>query len=210
MKNITIISGFSGVGKGTVVKELSNIIPDIWVSVSDTTRPKRNEMDNYNFISRQEFMERAQAGYYLEYNEYGKQYYGSPAEPVLKAVENGKTVILEIDINGGHQVIKDCRTEGIEVITVFIAAEAKVLAQRLKGRGDSMDDIRRRLQIAAVESGSLQNYDYVLINNEVKQTAMQLADIICGNPIEIEPFDVEQFGENVKKVLISLDENKTL
>lgn len=60
------------------------------------------------------------------------------------------------------------------MIIVFIAAEAKVLAQRLKGRGDSMDNIRRRLQISATESGSLQNYDYVLINNEVKQTAMQL------------------------------------
>ena len=101
-KRIIVISGFSGVGKATLVRhllELNRRVPmraKLWLSVSDTTRPPRNDGgDNYNFISAEEYNNRIANGFYLEHNEYGNHGYGTPVKPVLTALEHGNTVVLE-------------------------------------------------------------------------------------------------------------------
>lgn len=145
-----IISGFSGVGKGSVIHRLMEIDElvfkdqsKIWLSVSDATRTMRNKDDNYNFVSITDYQKRANEGYYLEYNCYDENGYGTPREPVLDALGKGETVILEIDRNGMEQILPNECLIDVDIITIFICVNANTLQARLLHRGDSKDDISR-------------------------------------------------------------------
>ena len=173
---ITVISGPAGVGKGTVVQLLKKAHPEVWVSVSATTRPPRpGEVDgvHYLFTSDAEFDRLVEDDGLLEWAVvHGKHRYGTPATPVLDAAAQGRTVILEIDLQGARQV----RERLPDAHFVFLSPpDWTTLVGRLEGRGtESPDQVARRLETARVELAASQEFDEVIVNDELGDTVAQL------------------------------------
>lgn len=164
-----MISGFSGAGKGTVVKQLRALNPAYWVSISMTTRQKRpgeQEGVDYYFVSREEFEKEIAQNGLLEFTAYVNNYYGTPRKYVESMLCEGRDVILEIESNGGAQV----KEIFPGAILIFLTApDAETLAQRLRGRGTESDEvIEGRLRRAREESRIIGRYDYLLVNEEGK------------------------------------------
>lgn len=203
MEKLLIISGFSGSGKGTVIESLMRSNPHIWLSISDTDRQKRNDTDRYHFVNTDYIKENIACGNYMEYNKYGTHYYASPRKPIIDHLKAGHTIILEIDIHGMHQVYHDVELKmlGIHPVSVFITVGAEALANRLIGRGDSPEEIRRRLQIATKEAEGVGEYDYILENRDIQDTVEQLEKIILGKPVREEYFNPEVFKKELDEVL---------
>ena len=175
---LVVISGFSGAGKSTLTKKLLADY-DYGYSVSATTRtPREGEVDgkDYHFISREAFEKLLRDDALLEHNEYVGNYYGTPKDPVMKDLEEGKDVILEIDVNGARQVKKAYP----EAVLIFVTApSAKVLAQRLVGRGtESKDVVEKRLRQSLKETNDALSYDYMIINDDLDETAEHLNSLI--------------------------------
>ena len=199
-KRIVIISGFSGAGKGSVVHRLmeieENVFKDqskIWLSVSDTSRAMRNKEDNYNFIAITDYQKRVTEGYYLEYNYYDGNGYGTPRSPVFDALGKGDTVILEIDRNGMEQILSDECLIDVDIITIFICVNANTLQARLLHRGDSKDVISRRMTIAYNELSHLSKYDHIFINDDIDKTALRVWALIHGLPVSDDIFSEDLF-----------------
>lgn len=176
---LTVISGFSGAGKSQLTKLLMSEHENYAFSVSATTRgPRTGEVDgkDYFFISKEQFEEMIQNGELLEYNCYVNNYYGTPRNYVLKMLSEGKDVILEIDVNGARNIKKAFP----EACTVFVTApSAKVLETRLTGRGtESADVVRSRLTQALTEADCVADYDYLLVNDDLKETVDLLHSLI--------------------------------
>ncbi len=179
-----IISGPSGGGKDTVLKELFRIMPDINLSKSYITRPKRpgdEQKPKYCFISKEEFLEKLEAGEFLEYNEYMGNYYGTPRTPIEESVSSGRDIVLEIDINGAHKV----KEQMPEAVGIFIAPPSfAVLKGRLLGRSsESEEQVAGRMRQAVEEMKHAEEYDYVVVNDQgkVEECARRISDIILGN-----------------------------
>ena len=186
MSKFIVISGPSGVGKGTLVKMLQDKYEELgkklYLSVSCTTRaPREGEVEGvaYYFITEEEFLKRVEDGDFLEYNKYGTgKYYGTPKSNALNHLNEGYDVILEIDVNGYLQVKKnfpDC-------VGVFITAPSlDNLRSRLINRGtETMDVIEQRIETAKEELQKVDLYDKVIINyeGEVDKAFQELYDII--------------------------------
>ena len=175
---LVVISGFSGAGKSTLTKKLLADY-DYGYSVSATTRtPREGEVDgkDYHFISREAFEKLLRDDALLEHNEYVGNYYGTPKDPVMKDLEEGKDVILEIDVNGARQVKKAYP----EAVLIFVTApSAKELAQRLVGRGtESKDVVEKRLRQSLKETNDALSYDYIIIKDDLDETAEHLNSLI--------------------------------
>ena len=175
---LTVISGFSGAGKGTVVKKLTDDY-GYKVSVSATTRqPREGEKDGreYFFITKEEFESRIQAQGFLEYAGYVDNYYGTPAEYVDKELSKGHDVILEIEVCGGLQV-KEKRPDAVMIFLVPPSADE--LKKRLISRGtEDTETIEKRLARAYEETEFIGKYNYVVVNDTVDKCAANLNDII--------------------------------
>ena len=175
---LTVISGFSGAGKGTVVKKLTDDY-GYKVSVSATTRqPREGEKDGreYFFITKEEFESRIQAQGFLEYAGYVDNYYGTPAEYVDKELSKGHYVILEIEVCGGLQV-KEKRPDAVMIFLVPPSADE--LKKRLISRGtEDTETIEKRLARAYEETEFIGKYNYVVVNDTVDKCAANLNDII--------------------------------
>lgn len=196
---LIVISGPSGAGKGTVCSLVRNQLPDLKVSVSETTRqPRDGEIDgvNYTFVTKELFEERIQSGHYLEYAQVYENYYGTPKENVEKILNQGYDVILEIDIQGAMNVKKNME----DAVFIFIAPPSlEELKKRLMGRGtESEEQLQIRLKSAAEEIRQIPNYDYVVINedNEEKKAAHQIEMIIAS-----EHNRKEHLGDIVEEIL---------
>ena len=203
-KRIMIISGFSGVGKGTIIKKLFNSTQlkesdlKLWLSVSDTTRaPRKSGGDNYNYINFNEYKMRVKNGFYLESNEYGNQAYGTPLQPVLEALEQSYIVLLEIDYNGMQKVKEFFRGMDVYIDTVFVCEEASELADRLNKRGDSKSEIKKRLSIACSEALHINEYDYI-IKNRISEKYKMMNEI--DNIISLK----DELGNNVNFEFLDL------
>lgn len=193
MSKLLIISGPSGVGKGTIIGHLQEKYQEenkkLYLSISCTTRsPREGEVDgvNYYFITEKEFKKRIKNNDFLEYNIYGTgKYYGTPKSTVLKYLKNSYDVILEIDINGYKQI----KANYPECIGVFIMPpDTKELYNRLKNRNTETEDvIKVRLETAKKEIKERNIYDHIIVNenNKSLEAAMKIYDIMNNSePIE--------------------------
>ena len=205
-KKIFVISGFSGAGKDTVLNKVKQIekkvmgdLSAFWFSRSDTTRPPRDDTDHYSFVTKDEFIKRDSKGFYLESNSYGTGHmYGTPLQPVLDA---DGIVIIQVDVNGMMQIKNSTALKDIPVITIFIAADAETLLYRLKNRGDNSEEIGKRLKTAASEAQRINEYDIVLVNDDVNDTTMKLWSIFSGIPVPGDIFDSTKFVQTVNEIL---------
>lgn len=182
MKNkgvLTIISGFSGVGKGTLVKLLLEKYDNYALSVSATTREKRDGEEDgksYFFVSKEEFEHKIENNELLEYAKYVDNYYGTPREYVEKQLREGKDVLLEIELQGAMKVKKLMP----EALTIFVMPpDAMTLKERLVGRGtETPEVISARLKRAVEESEDIEKYDNILVNDDLEKSVVKLHEII--------------------------------
>lgn len=175
---LVVISGFSGAGKGTVVKRLMES-GHYSLSISATTRaPRPGEQDGreYFFLSRQEFEQRIQEGRFLEWAEFSGNLYGTPKDYVLEQMEQGRDVILEIEAQGALQVKEQYADAGL----IFLAAPTMTkLKERLTGRGtESAEQVERRLRQAVREIEQMHRYDFIVVNDVLESCVTRVRGII--------------------------------
>jgi guanylate kinase len=177
-----VIAGPSGVGKGTVVRRVLDLVPGLFVSVSVTTRPPRPaERDgvDYVFVSEDEFDRMARDGELLEWANVFDARYGTPAGPIRLAMEAGRDALLEIDVQGARQV----RDAVPEAVLVFLRPPSlRELERRLRSRGTE-DEARlgRRLETARAELEAAGWFDHEVVNDDVERASSQVAAIIRGS-----------------------------
>lgn len=177
--NLIVISGPSGVGKGTICTALREKNKEIALSISATTRkPRTTDVDGvtYFFKSENEFKEMIENDQFLEWAVYNGQYYGTPLAPVLEQLKNGTDVLLEIDVQGALHVMEKY-PEGIFIFIVPPTTAA--LRERLIGRGTETDEeINRRIAAAEEELNQKDKYDYIVINHVVDDAVDEILHII--------------------------------
>ncbi len=179
---LIVVSGFSGAGKGTLMKELLSKYPDTYaLSISATTRsPREGEADGreYFFISKDEFEKMIAKGRLIEYAKYVENYYGTPREYVEQKLDEGKDVILEIEIQGALKV----KEAFPETLLLFVTPPSAVeLKSRLVGRGtETMDVIRSRMSRACEEAEGMDSYDYLIVNDDLDACVEEMHAIIQG------------------------------
>ena len=176
---LAVVSGFSGAGKGTLMKELLKRYDNYALSVSATTRqPREGDKDgeDYFFVSREYFQQMIEDGRLVEYAQYVNHYYGTPRDYVEKKMAEGKDVILEIEIQGALKVKKRFPDALLIFVTPPSAGE---LRRRLVGRGtETIEVINARLRRAAEEASGMEAYDYLLINDEIDACVEQMHQLI--------------------------------
>ena len=176
---LIVFSGPSGVGKGTVLKEFLQHRDNVSLSISATTRQPRPGEENavhYYFLTREEFEQRIAENNMLEYAQYNGNYYGTPKDKVEEALEQGRDIILEIEVQGALLVKEKCPN----ALLVFVMPPSwQELRDRLTGRGtEDAETIEKRLNIARGELKQAIHYDYILVNDQVEAAAKRLEHIM--------------------------------
>lgn len=177
-----VITGPSGAGKGTVLKQVMQSLDQLYFSVSATTRaPREGEVDgvHYHFLTKERFEELIDNDRFLEYARYAENYYGTPLDPVEEHLEQGHDVILEIELQGALQVKKRLP----KAVLVFIAPPSfEELESRLRGRGTEAEVvILKRLAIARQECANMDEFRYIVVNDEVESAADRLRAIMLSH-----------------------------
>jgi guanylate kinase len=201
MISVFIISAPSGSGKSTLVHRLLKSVPGLLFSISYTTRrPRPAETDgvDYNFITREDFEARLARSEFLEYAGVHGNYYGTNRASFEQAVQEGRDLVLDIDVQGARQL----KVAIPEAITIFVLPPSReILEQRLRARSqDSEEVIQRRMKDAREEVRNYTQYDFVLINREIEAASAQLASIVEAErqrkarmEVEVRPI-LESFG----------------
>lgn len=177
-----ILSSPTAAGKSTLAHLLLERDPEILLSVSVTTRPRRsNEQEgvHYHFVTRERFLQMRDAGVFLEWAEVHGDFYGTPSAPIAEALDSGHDVLFDIDVQGAHQLTKACPGD---VVSIFILPPsfAEMKARLLRRAEDNPDSIRRRFDSACQEIQHWSSYTYLLINEELEEAFAQLHAIIEG------------------------------
>ena len=214
---LVVVSGFSGAGKGTLMKALMEQYGDDYaLSVSATTRdPRPGEKDgiDYFYVTTEKFKQMIEADELIEYAQYVKNYYGTPKAYVQQQLDLGKNVILEIGIQGALKIKKQFP----DTILLFVTApDAKTLRDRLVGRGtETQDVINARLARACEESEGIENYDYLVVNDTVAHGVEVIHQLIgyerSGNTAQNAAYRVSSnidFINNMKEELVSFSKGE--
>lgn len=178
---LIVVSGFSGAGKGTLMNRLLKEYDDYALSISATTRkPRAGETDGreYFFKTMEEFEKMIAEDALIEYARYVDNYYGTPKAYVEQKLEEGKDVILEIEIQGALKV----KEKFPDTLLLFVTPpDAKTLKNRLVGRGtETMDVIESRMKRAKEEAEGIENYDYLIVNDDLEECVKEMHQIISG------------------------------
>ena len=176
---LVIFSGPSGSGKGTIMKSLLASREDTVLSVSMTTRaPRPGEIDgyHYHFVTREEFQKTIEEDGFLEYAEYNGNFYGTPEAPIRRLLNEGKNVMLEIEVQGAEKVM-DHRSD---VVSIFITTPSyEELERRLRGRGTEPEEvIQGRMKTSQYELSRAFRYQYIVLNDEVEKAVDRINTII--------------------------------
>jgi guanylate kinase len=176
---VFVITGPSGVGKGTLIERLLERVPGLELSISATTRePRTAEVDgrDYHFLTPEEFRRRLETGDFLEHASYSGNYYGTLRDEVERRLADGRSVVLEIEVQGARQV----RDAMPEAVLIFIAPpDEAVLRERLEGRGtDSPEAIEQRLRTAEIELGARSEFPHVVVNDDLQTSAAELEKLV--------------------------------
>jgi guanylate kinase len=177
---VFVITGPSGVGKGTLIEQLLERVPELELSTSATTRePRAGEVDgrDYHFLSPEEFRRRLEAGDFLEHASYSGNYYGTLREEVEGRVRECRSVVLEIEVQGARQV-RDAL--GDDAVLIFIAPpDEAVLRERLEGRAtDPPEAIDQRLRTAEVELAARSEFPLEVVNDDLQKAASELEGLV--------------------------------
>ena len=197
---LIVVSGFSGVGKGTLMKQLVHSYDNYALSVSMTTRqPRPGESDGkeYFFVSREVFEKTIAENGLIEYANYCGNYYGTPKEYVKKQLEKGKDVILEIEIQGALKVREQFPTA---LLLFVMPPSAQELKKRLEGRGtETKEVIDKRLKRATEEAEGIENYDFIVINDKLEECVKEMHGLILA--AHETPDRNQEFIDNMRKEL---------
>ncbi len=183
--SLFIISGPSGSGKDTVLKEVFKLLPDVAFSISTITRPMRPgevEGEKYNFVSKEKFLSMLDNDELLEFNEYVGNFYGTPRKPVEQTLLNGQDMLLEVDVNGAFKV----KNKMPEAVSIFIMPPSFTeLKRRLSSRGtDDEAVINKRMNEALREIENAVNYDYIVVNDNILAAAQDVEHIILSSRLK--------------------------
>ncbi len=178
-KKLVILTGPSGVGKGTVIKEILNKDTNIWLSISATTRsPRKGEKngENYYFIKEENFKEMIDKRLFLEWAKFAGNYYGTPLSSVNEKIQEGYIVLLEIEVEGAKQI----KEKFPDSLSIFILPPSKAeLERRIRNRGTEKEEaINRRLTRSTYEIASSDQFDFKVTNSDVDETAERIIKII--------------------------------
>lgn len=197
---LIVVSGFSGAGKGTLMKQLVHSYENYALSVSMTTRsprPGEEEGKEYFFVTREEFEEKIRQDGLVEYASYCDNYYGTPREYVEKQLEKGKDVILEIEIQGALKIKEKFPTA---LLMFVMPPSVSELRKRLEGRGtESREVIAKRLKRAAEEAEGIEEYDFIVINDKLEECTARMHELIRA--AHSAPVRNEELIESMRKEL---------
>lgn len=204
---LLVVSGFSGAGKGTLMKNLVETYDNYALSISMTTRkPREGEEEGkaYFFVEEEEFLQKIKEEKVIEYAQYCGHYYGTPREYVEEMLHRGKDVILEIEIQGALKVKKQFP----DALLLFIMPpSAEELKRRLVGRGTETEQvIKQRLLRAVEESEGIEAYDYILINDRLEDCVEELNNLVVA--AHSTPATNQEFINNIRKELKSLSKGE--
>ena len=207
--NLVVISAPSGAGKGTVIKKLMEINNNIWLSISMTSRnirPGDVPDESYFFVTKEEFEERINNGVFLEYAVYNGNYYGTPKDKIVEKLNEGKDVILEIEIQGALKV-KELVPDAIFVF--ILPPSMKELKRRLVNRGtESKEKVLERFTTAYKEINEVTKYNYVVINDEVEVAANKVNAILLSERCRVDRIEevyLNNMEEEIHELLVDKD-----
>lgn len=207
--SLIVISGPSGAGKNTVIQELLKINDNIWLSISETSRPLRGEERNgveYYFDTKEEFQRRIKEGKFLEFAIYNGNYYGTPKDKINEHLNNGEDVILEIEIQGALKV-KELVPEAIFIF--ILPPSLQELKRRLIGRKtETQEMILNRFKIAYNEINEVNKYNYVVVNDDAKVASSKIAAILTSEKCRVDRIEevyLNNIEEEIHELLIDKD-----
>ena len=207
--NLIVVSGPSGAGKGTIIGKLFENYDNAWLSISMTSRAIRsNDIPNetYFFVSKEEFEKRIEDGVFLEYAIYNGNYYGTPRDKINEKLNEGKDVILEIEIQGALKV-KELVPDAIFIF--ILPPSMKELRRRLVNRGtDSMEKILDRFKTAYKEINEVTKYNYVVINDDVDKAVEKVKSILLSERCRVDRIEevyLNNMEEELHELLVEKD-----